>query len=83
MDIWDQVYLYAYWNNQINRRTNIAENAACPNRQAVFCWRNPGGEIAMSKNLRDYRSLILLPSGESKRNIQEPEIIDGKMNRAE
>ena len=36
MDIWDQVHLFAYRGNQINQSTNIAENAACPRRQAVF-----------------------------------------------
>ena len=69
MDIWDQVYLYAYRGNQINQSTNIAENAACPRRQAVFLCKSgrPAaceGEIIMRKNSRDYSYMILLPSGE-------------------
>ena len=65
MDIWDQVYLYIYWNKQINRSI-IAKTAACPRRQAVFFLEKTEA-LRMKRYLRDYSNTNLLPSGEIKK----------------
>ena len=46
MDFWDQVPPWAYWNNQINRSIN-AETAACPKRQAAFCFIENGSAFTI------------------------------------
>ena len=69
MDIWVQVYLYAYWNKQMNRSIT-AKIAACPKGRRFFHAKME--ESQMKGYLRGHSFMNLFPSGE----IQETEIAE-------
>ena len=68
MDIWDQVPLCAYWNDQIKQLILLRLPLVRKDRR-FFCAEKEKSQ--MKRYLRDHSDMNLLPSGE----IKEPESI--------
>ena len=68
VDIWDQVALRAYWDDQI-KTVYFIETAACPKDRRFFNAEMEKSQ--MKRYLRGHSNTILLPSWEIKENRKE------------